>query len=72
MGDECRDMKGNSIFVGCHVSDGIVAGTVTEAHKEQVWFTAEGSIGKPIRGRLFSRPENLLVILDGVWKRVMG
>lgn len=72
MDSEAKDMKGSAIFVGCKVSDGLVAGTVTGVQPNQVWFTVEGSIGKKIRGRLFNRPEGLLVISPDVWKRQMG
>lgn len=72
MDSEAKDMRGNAIFVGCKVSDGLVAGTVTDAHPTQVWFTVEGSIGKGVRGKLFNRPENLLVISPESWKRQMG
>lgn len=72
MDSEAKDMKGNAIFVGCKVSDGLVAGTVTSVQPNQVWFTVEGSIGKKIRGRLFNRPESLLVISPDAWKRQMG
>lgn len=72
MDSEAKDMKGQAIFVGCKVSDGIVAGTVISVHKEQVWFMAEENIGKKIRGKIFNRPENLLVISPEVWKHCVG
>lgn len=69
MDSDAKDMRGNAIFVGCKVSDGLVAGTVTSVCENQVWFTVEGSIGKRVRGKVFNRPENLLVIDPDVWKR---
>lgn len=72
MDSEAKDMRGNAIFVGCKVSDGLVAGTVTDVCPTQVWFTVEGSIGKKVRGKLFNRPENLLFISPESWKRQMG
>lgn len=71
MDSEAKDMKGNAIFVGCKVSDGMIAGEVTSIERDKVWFVAEGSIGKPVRGHLFARPEDLLVISPEVWKRCM-
>lgn len=72
MDSEAKDMRGRAIFVGCKVSDGLVAGTVTSIHENQVWFVIEGSIGKKVRGRVFNRPENLIAIDPDVWKRQVG
>lgn len=72
MDSEAKDVRGNAIFAGCKVSDGLVAGTVTSASESQVWFTVEGSIGKKIRGKVFNRPENLMVIDPDVWARAVG
>jgi len=69
MDTEAKDMKGQPIFVGCKVSDGMCGGTVFAVHEDQVWFTAEESFGPKIRGRLFNKPENLLVIDPERWKR---
>lgn len=67
-----RDAKGDQITVGCKVSDGLAAGTVTRVDEDQVHFTVEGVIGKDVNKSIFNRPENLLVISDGKWKRRMG
>lgn len=72
MDSEAKDMRGEAIFVGCKVSDGLAAGTVTSVYEDQVWFTIEGSIGKKVRGRVFNRPENLIVISPEAWKRQVG
>lgn len=72
MDSEAKDMKGQAIFIGCKVSDGIVAGTVISIKNDQVWFMAEGSIGKKLKGKIFNHPENLLVISPEVWKRCVG
>lgn len=72
MDSEAKDMRGRAIFVGFKVSDGLVAGTVTSIHENQVWFVIEGSIGKKVRGTVFNRPENLIVIDPDVWKRQVG
>lgn len=69
MGSKANDMRGTPIYVGDIVSDGLGAGTVTEVYEDQVWFTVEGNIGKKIRGKLFNRPENLIVIPRDVWQR---
>jgi hypothetical protein len=72
MDSEVKDMKGNAIFVGCKVSDGLVAGTVTAVYPDQVWLSVGGSIGKKVRGVFFNKPENLLLISPESWKRQMG
>lgn len=72
MDSEAKDMKGQGIYVGSKVSDGMCAGTVYAVHESQVWFIAEGTIGKRVRGKVFNKPENLLVISPEVWKRCMG
>ena len=72
MDSEAKDMRGEAIFVGCKVSDGLVAGTVTDVYPNQVWFKVEGSVGKKLRGKVFNRPENLLVIRPEAWKSWVG
>jgi hypothetical protein len=67
-----RDAKGDPITVGCKVSDGLAAGTVTKVDEDQVHFTVEGVIGKYFGRSIFNRPENLLVISDKVWKEQVG
>lgn len=72
MDSEAKDMRGEAIFVGCKVSDGLIAGTVTAVYPNQVWFKVEGSVGKKMRGKVFNRPENLLVIRPEAWKSWVG
>lgn len=71
MDSEAKDIRGEAIYVGCKVSDGMAAGTVVTVHDDQVWFMVEGNIGRKLRGKVFNRPENLMVIKPEVWKRCM-
>lgn len=72
MDSEVKDMRGNPIYVGCKVSDGLGAGTVTAIYPNQVWFKVEGTIGKKFKGKVFNKPENLLVIKPETWKSWVG
>lgn len=50
MDSEVKDMRGNAIFVGCKVSDGLVAGTVTSVQPNQVVTPQGGVVLDPFAG----------------------
>lgn len=73
MDSDVKDMKGNQIYVGCKVSDGLGGGTVVAIGQDEVAFRMEGMFGNKVpRGTAFNRPWNLLVIDDDAWRRCMG